>query len=119
MGWIETLYGQNLEGLQTFRYRTGNCSTGYPGSWRGSVEIIIAAAVTLYAFSGTPANASDIVEPGRFGGYSPIIGLLDGEKVTTLEGGIHGDSFRWEDAFRCDGRGHVSHRPIRCNHERA
>lgn len=31
MAQIETLYGQN-EGRQTFRYRTGNCSTGYPGS---------------------------------------------------------------------------------------
>lgn len=104
---------KNLEGLQSFRYRTGN-STGYPDSWRGCVEIIIAAAVTLFAFSGTPANASDMVRTGRFGGYSPIIGLLDGS-----EGGIHGDSFRWEGAFRCDGRGHVSCRPIGCNHERA
>ncbi|GEM_PF-6179258 len=32
MGQIETLYGQSLEGRQTFRYRMGNCSTGYPGS---------------------------------------------------------------------------------------
>jgi len=47
----------------------------------------------------TLANAAEIVGPGRFCGYSPIIDLIDGEKVTTLEGGIHGGSFRWEGAF--------------------
>ncbi|WP_158013859.1 hypothetical protein [Sphingomonas sanxanigenens] len=63
------------------------------------MEIIVAAAVVLSAFVGTPANAIDIVGPGRFCGYSPIIDLLDGEKVMTLEGGIHGGSFRWEGDF--------------------
>ncbi|MBO9726851.1 MAG: hypothetical protein J7530_20970 [Novosphingobium sp.] len=60
---------------------------------------MIAAALTLSAFVSTHASASDIVGPGRFCGYSPIIDLLDGEKVTTLEGGIHGGSFRWDGAF--------------------
>ncbi|WP_223262633.1 hypothetical protein [Sphingobium sp. SCG-1] len=53
----------------------------------------------LSAFVVAPANAGDIVGPGRFCGYSPIIDLRDDEKVTTLEGGIHGGSFRWEGAF--------------------
>lgn len=63
------------------------------------MKIIIAAAVMLSMLVATPANASDIVGPGRFCGYSPIIDLRDGEKVTTLEGGIHGGSFRWEGVF--------------------
>src|ERR1700761_8939023 len=46
-----------------------------------------------------PADANDLVGPGRFCGYAPIIDLLPGEKVTTLQGGIHGGSFRWEGAF--------------------
>lgn len=63
------------------------------------MQIIITAAVTVSALVVTSANASDIVGPGRFCGYSPIIDLLEGEKVTTLEGGIHGGRFRWEGAF--------------------
>jgi hypothetical protein len=88
----------DLGGFQTFRYRTGKCYTCHPFPSENSVKIII-AAVTLSAFVGTSGNASEIVGPGRFCGYSPIIDLLDGEKVTTLEGGIHGGSFRWEGAF--------------------
>lgn len=45
------------------------------------------------------ARATELDGPARFCGYSPIIDLLPGEKVTTLEGGIHGGSFRWEGAF--------------------
>lgn len=45
------------------------------------------------------AQASDIEGPARFCGYSPIIDLLPGEKITTLGGGIHGGTFRWEGAF--------------------
>lgn len=45
------------------------------------------------------ADASELRGPARFCGYSPIIDLLPGEKITTLEGGIHGGSFRWEGAF--------------------
>lgn len=57
----------------------------------------IASGVILFA--AAPADASELVGPGRFCGYAPIIDLLPGEKVTTLEGGIHGGSFRWEGAF--------------------
>lgn len=63
------------------------------------MKIVMAAALTLSAFVNSHSNANDIVGPGRFCGYSPIIDLLGGEKVTTLEGGIHGGSFRWEGAF--------------------
>ncbi|MDO7833805.1 hypothetical protein Q4610_01985 [Sphingobium sp. HBC34] len=64
-----------------------------------NVKKIIAAAVMLLVLVANPAEAGDIVGPGRFCGYSPIIDLRDGEKVTTLEGGMHGGSFRWEGAF--------------------
>jgi hypothetical protein len=58
------------------------------------------AALAGFAFTAaTPTLASDIEGPARFCGYSPIIDLLAGEKVTTLESGIHGGSFRWEGAF--------------------
>lgn len=63
------------------------------------MKIIITAALTPFVFVSTHANASAIEGPGRFCGYSPIIDLLDGEKVTTLEGGIHGGRFRWDGAF--------------------
>ncbi|WP_088182389.1 hypothetical protein [Sphingobium sp. Z007] len=63
------------------------------------MRILIAAALMLSAVAPIPAKASEIMGPERFCGYSPIIDLRDGEKVTTLEGGIHGGSFRWEGAF--------------------
>jgi hypothetical protein len=44
-------------------------------------------------------DASTLEGPARFCGYSPIIDLLPGEKVTTLHGGIHGGSFRWDGPF--------------------
>ena len=47
----------------------------------------------------TPALAGELEGPARFCGYSPVIDLLAGEKVTTLEGGIHGGSFRWAGPF--------------------
>jgi hypothetical protein len=50
-------------------------------------------------FCAIPAEASELRGPARFCGYSPIIDLLADEKVTTLEGGIHAGSFRWEGAF--------------------
>lgn len=62
------------------------------------MKIPTVAAVLVMAFS-LPAAAGEIEGPGRFCGYSPIIDLLPGEKVTTLEGGIHGGSFRWEGPF--------------------
>lgn len=58
----------------------------------------IAAAILASLFS-MPAAAADLKGPARFCGYSPIIDLRSGEKVTTLGGGIHGGSFRWEGAF--------------------
>ena len=51
------------------------------------------------ALVSTQALASELKGPARFCGYSPIIDLLPGEKITTLDGGIHGGSFRWEGAF--------------------
>ena len=45
------------------------------------------------------ANAGEIAGPGRFCGYSPIIDLIAGERVITLQGGIHAGSFRWEGKF--------------------
>ena len=56
---------------------------------------------TLIAASlvSSKANAGELVGPGRFCGYSPIIDLQAGEKVVTLQGGIHGGSFLWEGPF--------------------
>jgi hypothetical protein len=59
---------------------------------------LVTAAVLATAFP-LLAEAAEIEGPARFCGYSPIIDLLPAEKVTTLEGGIHGGSFRWEGAF--------------------
>ena len=62
-------------------------------------KLALSAALGVTMLAATPAKASELVGPARFCGYSPIIDLLPGEKVTTLEGGIHGGSFRWEGAF--------------------
>lgn len=51
------------------------------------------------AMLSTQANAGVLDGPARFCGYSPIIDLLPGERITTLEAGIHGGSFRWEGSF--------------------
>jgi len=59
----------------------------------------VAIALSSVALHAAPVNASELVGPARFCGYAPIIDLLPGEKITTLEGGIHGGSFRWEGAF--------------------
>lgn len=58
---------------------------------------IVGAGLILAATP--PAIAGDLEGPGRFCGYSPIIDLVKGERVVTLEGGIHGGTFRWEGAF--------------------
>lgn len=63
----------------------------------GGLPLSIALGIVI--FGAVPATAREIVGPARFCGYAPIIDLLPGEKVTTLEGGIHGGSFRWEGAF--------------------
>lgn len=59
----------------------------------------VTAAVISALLIAMPAVAAELEGPARFCGYSPIIDLLPGEKVTTLEGGIHGGSFRWEGRF--------------------
>lgn len=58
--------------------------------------LVSAVAATLLS---SQARASELIGPGRFCGYAPIIDLVAGEKVTTLEGGIHGGSFRWQGEF--------------------
>lgn len=55
--------------------------------------------LTVAVLASAPAQASALHGPARFCGYSPIIDLLPGERVTTRGGGIHGGSFRWEGAF--------------------
>jgi len=53
----------------------------------------------LALFCATSVAASELRGPARFCGYAPIVDLLAGEKVTTLEGGIHAGTFRWEGPF--------------------
>ena len=60
-------------------------------------SLLIAPAVALLL--STQSEAADLMGPGRFCGYAPIIDLVPGESVTTLEGGIHGGSFLWDGAF--------------------
>ena len=57
------------------------------------------SAVIAGLLLSTEANAGELAGPGRFCGYSPIIDLQAGEKVVTLQGGIHGGSFQWEGPF--------------------
>lgn len=61
---------------------------------RSSITVLVVAL--MFA---TQAEAADLAGPGRFCGYAPIIDLLPGERITTLDGGIHGGSFVWEGAF--------------------
>ena len=63
--------------------------------WRVFASILFGAALLCAA----PGEARELRGPARFCGYAPIIDLLAGETVTTLEGGIHGGSFRWEGGF--------------------
>jgi hypothetical protein len=63
------------------------------------MKTLIFRAVIGALLVSSGAKAGELAGPGRFCGYAPIIDLLAGEKVTTLEGGIHGGSFRWEGAF--------------------
>lgn len=60
---------------------------------------MILAAVLPLAFAPMALDKPDLVGPGRFCGYSPIIDLLPGERVTAGNGGMHGGSFRWEGEF--------------------
>ncbi len=57
-----------------------------------------ATLAALIAVS-SPASAGELIGPGRFCGYSPIIDLIYGERIVTLEGGIHGGTFDWHGSF--------------------
>ncbi len=52
----------------------------------------------LFCMVAGPAAASELEGPARFCGFSPIIDLQPDETITTLTGGIHGGSFRWDGA---------------------
>jgi hypothetical protein len=56
-------------------------------------------AVALLLGQPASAGAREFEGPGRFCGYSAIVDLLPGEVIETLEGGIHGGTFRWRGAF--------------------
>lgn len=62
------------------------------------MKALVGATALVMAFC-TQAQAADLKGPARFCGYSPIIDLLPGETVTTLEGGVHAGDFRWEGPF--------------------
>lgn len=62
-------------------------------------KLVLSIALGFALFDVVPVKAGELIGPARFCGYAPIIDLLRGEKVTTLEGGIHAGSFRWEGAF--------------------
>lgn len=80
-------------------WQAANMCPGQAGG-RGWTRATVAfAALCCVAFPVHPADASEIVGPARFCGYAPVIDLLPGEKVTTLAGGIHYDSFRWDGEF--------------------
>ncbi len=57
-----------------------------------------ALALTTVAtmMASAPVAAGELRGPGRFCGYAPIVDLVAGERIVTLEGGIHGGTFRWE-----------------------
>ena len=61
-------------------------------------RVITVLAVAI-AMSSSQAKASPLEGPARFCGYAPVIDLTPGEKITTLEGGIHSGRFRWEGPF--------------------
>ncbi len=60
-------------------------------------KLFVAAAFALML--PTAAQAAELEGPARFCGYSPVIDLLAGERITTLQGGMHGGSFRWDGPF--------------------
>jgi len=67
---------------------------------RSSVAALpVAGLLALTLALSARAHAADLKGPARFCGYSPIIDLLPGETVTTLAGGMHAGSFRWQGAF--------------------
>jgi len=56
-------------------------------------------ACTFAVALAPPLAAAELHGPGRYCGYSPIIDLLPGEMITTLEDGLERGSFRWQGAF--------------------
>jgi hypothetical protein len=62
-------------------------------------RLVVLAVVGLVGGFLDQAEAGELKGPGRFCGYSPIIDLLPGETITTLEGGVHAGKFRWEGPF--------------------
>lgn len=60
----------------------------------GLLSLAIAAAM-----HAGPALAAELTGPARFCGYAPIIDLLPGERITTLQGGMHAGTFIWGGAF--------------------
>ena len=63
------------------------------------MKSMYSAVVSILLAFPLPVLATDLEGPARFCGYAPIIDLLPGEKIVTLEGGIHSGSFRWEGGF--------------------
>jgi hypothetical protein len=63
------------------------------------VKLLRLILVVCATAVGDRAEAGQLAGPGRFCGYSPIIDLLPGEKITTLDGGIHAGRFLWEGDF--------------------
>jgi hypothetical protein len=64
------------------------------------VRLIAALALAGTALAWpNGANAGELVGPGRFCGYAPIIDLVEGERIVTLDGGIHGGTFEWHGPF--------------------
>nr|MBP6435335.1 hypothetical protein [Sphingorhabdus sp.] len=61
----------------------------------------LAYATTLAVLfaASSQVSGSELAGPGRFCGYSPIIDLIEGERIVTLEGGIHGGTFDWHGSF--------------------
>jgi hypothetical protein len=59
----------------------------------------IRTSAILLLFMPSVTLAADLNGPGRFCGYSPIIDLVEGESVATLDGGIHSGSFQWTGTF--------------------
>ena len=64
---------------------------------RRAVQSLLGGGLAL--LWATASSAGELAGPGRFCGYAPIIDLLEGERIVTLEGGIHGGTFRWSGSF--------------------
>ncbi len=80
---------------------------------------LLLASLGLLLWSGR-ASASELTGPGRFCGYAPIIDLLPGERIVTLDGGIHSGRFRWTGPFGdldVNGIGSASRPPGDLNRE--